>query len=139
MVKYSCKNISNFQISLSVEERRNITVLLNEYTIKKLQTTFAYVNWLDFISWNLNYSVSVDENELVLVPDQNYLFQLDAVLRTTPKRTIANYFSWRLVLYASDLLNDVLHQRYQQYVAATTGMQESEPRLTECVERTISL
>lgn len=104
-----------------------------------LQETFPYVNWRDFISWNLNNAIHVNDNELVTVPDVNYLRQLELLLQTTPKRTIANYLGWRLVLFSADLLNDVLRKRYQQYAAEAIGMLKPDPRITECVKQTTEL
>lgn len=116
-----------------------MSILMNEFSILELQTTFPYVNWLEYINSSLYNSVSFDESETVIVPDKNYMLQLNALLQSTPKRTIANYFAWRLVLYSSDLLNDVLHQRNQRFIAATMGMLKSDPRLSECVKRTMEL
>lgn len=116
-----------------------MTIPTNEYNISELQTTFPYVNWLEFVDWNLFHNISFNESETVIVPDKNYLQQLGGLLQSTPKRTIANYFACRLVIFASELLNDVLHQRSQQFIAATTGMLKSDPRLTECVKRTMEL
>lgn len=112
---------------------------MNEFRISELQKTFPYIEWQEYIDWNLNNNVTLSENETVIVPDKKYLQQLGDIIQSTPKRTIANYFACRLVLFVSDLLNDILHQRLQNFTAAITGMQESEPRLTECVKRTMEL
>lgn len=116
-----------------------MSVLMNEFSISELRTTFPYVKWFEFINSSLYNSVFFDESETVLVLDKNYMLQLNALLQSTPKRAIANYFAWRLVLYSSDLLNDVLHQRNQIFHAATTGMLNSGPRISECVKRTTEL
>lgn len=128
-----------FQIALSIEDRRNVSVLMNEYNISELQTAFPYVNWLEYINCSLYYNIIFNETEIVIVPDQNYMLQLNDLLQSTPKRTIANYFAWRLVLFSADLLNDILHQRNQKFLAATTGVLKSDPRLTECVKKTTDL
>lgn len=105
-----------------------------------LQITYPYLNWIDYIKWNLNANtnLTIDENEVIIVWDRNYLHNLDAILQLTPKRTIANYFTWRLVFFASSLLNDNLHQRYQKFISITTGRLRPLPRITECVKRTMS-
>lgn len=109
-------------------------------TIAKLQTTYPYLNWFDYIKWNLNNdSIQIDENEVVIVWDRNYLHHLNVILQLTPKRTIANYFAWRLVFFASSSMNDILHQRYQKFIGTVTGRMKSLPRITECVKRTMSL
>lgn len=81
------------QVSLSDEDRRNKTIIYNPFTIQQLQTTYPYINWLDFINWNLNGIVRVNEREKVTVPDKNYLQQLNGILQSTSKRTIANYYA----------------------------------------------
>lgn len=92
---------------------------------------------MDYINWNLHNSHNIDENEIVIVHDLNYMDKLHAILLSAPKRTIANYFAWRSVLLASDMLNDALHARLQQYLATTTGKIKSDPRQTECIKRTM--
>lgn len=105
--------------------------------MQQLQTTFPYINWLDYINWNLRGQYNIDENEIVIVHDVNYFAKLQEILISTPKRTVANYFAWRSVLTSSDLLNEVLHQRGQEFLATTTGMLKSDPRQTECVKQTM--
>lgn len=116
-----------------------MSVLMNDYNITELQIAFPYVNWLEYINCSLYGNVFFNESEIVIVPDKNYMLQLKDLLQSTPKRTISNYFAWRLVLFSSDLLNDILHQQNQKFVAATTGMLKSDPRLIECVKRTTEL
>lgn len=123
---------------MAEESARELSIVDNAFTIAELQTTYPYINWLDYINWRLNDLLRVDESEAVNVLDINYLAQLDTILELTPKRTIANYFAWRLVLSNSNLLNDVLHQRRQKYVATKTGKLKSHPRIKECVKRTIA-
>lgn len=82
--------------------------------------------------------LQVDENEVVIVLDTNYVLQLNHILQSTPKRTIANYFGWRAIYFGSDLLNNVLHEQEEQYLAKTTGMQRPVTRETECIKKTMS-
>lgn len=129
--------MNSFQISLGQEDRRNLSVLYNPFTIQELQTTFPFINWMDYINWNLRNTHNIDENEVVIVHDVAYIEKLHGILQATPKRTIANYIAWRSVLLSSDMLNDILHQRLQQFLATTTGMLKSDPRQTECVKQTM--
>lgn len=125
-------------MSLSDEERRNKSITYNPFTIKELQAEYPFIDWLEYINEHLLGLVPVDENEVVIVVDKNYLMNLNAIIQSTSKRTIANYCAWRLVLMYSEYLNDVLHKRNDQYVAAITGKQKSLPRLTECVQLTMA-
>lgn len=98
------------------------------------------MNWLDYIKWNLNDdNLQIDENEVIIVWDRNYLHHFNVILQLTPKRTIANYFAWRLVFFSSSLMDEILHQRYQKFIAIATGRLKPLPRITECVKRTMSL
>lgn len=126
----------SFKISITAEASRNFSTLLNEFNIKTIQQTFPYLNWLDYINWNLNNNVTLDENDPIIVADKNYVSQLGAVLQKTPKRTIANYFAWHAVRSSSRFLNDVLYKRGEKYLFDITGMQKTKSRVINCVERT---
>lgn len=80
--------------------------------------------------------MTFDKNEPIIINDRNYVSQLDAVLRRTPKRTIANYFAWQAVRSSTRFLSDVLHKRGEQYLFDVTGIQKTKSRITDCVERT---
>lgn len=81
--------------------------------------------------------MQVDGNEVVIVLDLKYILQLDHILQTTPKRTIANYFAWRSVMFSSELLNNILHQQADQFSAKTTGMLKADSREKECIKQTM--
>lgn len=93
---------------------------------------------MEFINGHLNHAVAIDENDVVITPDKNYLQHLGGVLQSTPPLVIANYFAWRLVLLSSDLLNDVLYQRRWQYFNEKTDL-TPKIRITECVKKTLQL
>lgn len=126
------------KVSLTDEQQRNKTIIYNPFTVQQLQATYPFINWLEFLNWSLNGIAWVNEREKVSVMDKNYLQQLNGILESTSKRTIANYFAWRLVLYYSNNLNDELHQRSVQYDTAITGVKKSLPRLTQCVKLTMA-
>lgn len=125
-------------MSLSAEERRNQSLIYNPFTIKELQSNFSFINWLEYVNWELEDLVPVDENEMIVVIDLNFLSQLNTILQSTPKRTIANYYAWRVFSRYSKYLNQMLHDRHEKYMMAITGKQKSLPRLTECVKLTMA-
>lgn len=118
---------------MTYEQRRNLSTVYNQFTIRELQTTYPYVNWLEYFNGNLQSIRQIDENEVIIVVDKNYLHQLNGLLQSTPNRTIANYFAWRLVQFTSDFLNDDLHQRKRQYFKESELTPEI--RLIECVKK----
>lgn len=126
----------SFQIAVPEGERRNLSALYNPYTVRELQVLFPYINWLDYINSVLLNVLTIDENEIVIMDVPNYFVQLGPILQTTPKRTIANYFAWRSVLFASGLMNEVLRTRKLTYLATTIGLRKHYPRYNECVTLT---
>lgn len=84
----------------------------------------------------LPHGADIDENELLIVDVPNYFAHLGPILNATPKRTIANYFAWRSVLFGSGLLNAALHNRKLQFFATTIGLKKLDPRYNECVTLT---
>ena len=63
------------RISLSKEEQRNFTVLINNlYTLKEVQRMYPYIKWVEYINALLPPPLSVDENEVVVCYDA-VLFQ----------------------------------------------------------------
>lgn len=125
-----------FQIATSEGERRNLSALYNPFTIRQLQATYPYLNWLNCINGLLPEGVQLDEDEMVIVDVPNYFLQLGSILQATPKRTIANYFAWRSVFFSSDLLNSALHTRKLQFLATTIGLRKLDPRYNTCVTLT---
>lgn len=93
---------------------------------------------MEFITEQLNHSVTIDEDDVVIVVDKNYLLHLNNVMKSTSPRVIANYFAWRLVLFSSDLLNDVLSKRKRQYFNERTKL-NANIRIAECVKKTMHL
>lgn len=122
------------QISLPREERRNATALYNPFTIKELQESYPYLNWLDYINAMLPGAVQVDENETVINTVPKFFEQLGSILESTPKRTMANYFLWRIVLTTSGTMTNQLRQRKLAYFTTLYGQLSEEPRWKECAQ-----
>lgn len=108
----------NTQISLSREKRRNESSLYHLFTIKQLQESYPYLNWLDYIQAFLPVTIELDENETVINCVPTFFEQLNDVLNSTSKRTIANYLLWRAVITASG--------------TSTNEMRKYQFRLSKC-------
>lgn len=120
---------------MTPQQRQNISLVYNPFTIQKLQMTYPYVNWLEYFNYVFQGIWNIDENEEVIVVDRNYLYRLSDLLESTPNRTIANYFGWRLVLFSSDFLNDDLHNRKRRFYGQT--QLTSNDRVNECLKKTM--
>lgn len=122
------------QISLAREDRRNASALYNPYTIKQLQESYPYLNWLDYINTLLPNGLDVAENEIVINSVPKFFEQLGNVLSSAKKRTIANYLLWRVVLTTSGTLTNELRKRKLEFYKAVYGLQGEEPRWKECIQ-----
>lgn len=100
------KNVSFYQISTAKEDLRNNTALYNPFTIKQLQESFPYLNWLDYIRSMMPTGVEITEDEIIINWEPKFFQQLGDILNSTPKRTIANYLLWRAILTISEMLPD---------------------------------
>lgn len=129
---------SIFQISWPKEERRNASLLYNPATIKEMQVKYPYLPWLEYINAMLPDNVQVDENEVVIVSVPSFFEKLGDVIHSVPKRTLANYFGWRIVLATSGTLTDELRRRKILYFSSINGQREEEPRWKECASYTSS-
>lgn len=116
------------------EDRRNATALYNPYTIKQLQESYPYLNWLDYINALLPEGLHVAENETVINSVPSFFEQLGDVLESTSKRTMANYFMWRVVLTTSGTMTTELRKRKLEFYKAVYGLQGEEPRWKECIQ-----
>uniref|UniRef100_A0A7G3AIY0 Putative m13 family peptidase n=1 Tax=Lutzomyia longipalpis TaxID=7200 RepID=A0A7G3AIY0_LUTLO len=123
-------------ISLPNEKRRNATTLYNPMKIEEVQKTYNYIDWLDYINAILPEKLKVTEKEQIIISVPTFFKDLEEVLKTTPKRTIANYMMWRVSAFSSFFLTEELRKRQLVYSTAISGKQEQEPRWKECVDMT---
>lgn len=127
---------SSFQISLAQEDRRNVSALYNPLTVKELQQKYPYIQWQDYINALLPEHVQIDENERVIDNVPKFLKELESILKSTPKRTFANYFMWRIALQTIGTLTKELRQKRLDYFKIRIGLQSEEPRWKECAKLT---
>lgn len=108
-----------------------------KFAVKRLEIVYEPMNWTEFINWNLNNLHHVIENETVVFYDRIFVDHLFYKLETTPKRTVANYLSWRIVLMTSKFLSEELRERYNQFEATELGVHKINPRDQQCAKQTM--
>lgn len=126
------------QISLAEEDRRNLTALNNPFTIRAIQQMYPYIDWLTYINALLPKHIKVDENEYVSVEVPSFFAQLGDILASTPNRTIANYFLWRIAYFVPSFMTEAQRQRSLQYVSKISGRKANKPRWKECIDSTLA-
>ncbi|KAM7362048.1 M13 family metallopeptidase neprilysin 2 isoform 1-T1 [Cochliomyia hominivorax] len=121
-------------ISWPNEKRRNSNDLYNLRTIKQLQETYPYVQWLDYINALLPEGLKVTEDEVINLSVPSFFEDLGKLLERTNKRAIANYMMWRIHAFSVAFLSEEFRKRQLQYATALSGRQEQEARWKECVD-----
>lgn len=101
-----------------------------------MQEKYPYLPWLEYINAMLPDTVQVNETEVVIVNVPSFFEKLGDVIHSVSKRTLANYFGWRIVLSTSGTLTNQLRRRKILYFSSINGQQEEEPRWKECVAYT---
>ena len=82
----------------------------------------------------LTPSSQITEDEIIVVVDTNFFYELEAVLKKTSKRTLANYVMWRVAADSTKFLTDELIKRWLKYETVLRGQNKEEPRWRECVK-----
>ncbi|XP_067648018.1 neprilysin-2 isoform X5 [Eurosta solidaginis] len=123
-------------ISWPAEKRRNTNDLYNLRTIKQLQETYPYVQWLEYTNALLPSKIQVTEDEPVNLSVPSFFDALGPLLERTPNRVIANYMMWRIHAFSIVFLSEQFRKRQLQYATALSGRQEQEARWKECVDIT---
>lgn len=108
----------------------------DETTIRDVIAAYPYFPWIDFFNKVLPESVRVNEDEVVVVSSMLFEY-LDELLRSTPKRTLANYLMWRVVKYSSDYANDALRRKMRAFNSVVGRVKPREPRSTQCTKATM--
>lgn len=128
--------VNLLQISLPREERRNASALYHPTSIKELQEKYPYIQWLEYINALMPSTLQVDENEVISVTVPTFFEKLGDILNATPKRTMANYFLWRIILATSGATTNQLFKHKVQFYKDVYGLQSEQPRWKECIQVT---
>ncbi|CAG2164051.1 unnamed protein product, partial [Oppiella nova] len=86
------------QLSLPPEDSEDPNVWYNRISFEEFnQLTHNRVDWLNItnsLMTELNETIRMKSDDLVIIQDINYFINVTQLLTTTPKRVIANYFGW---------------------------------------------
>ncbi|KAJ3649739.1 hypothetical protein Zmor_021463 [Zophobas morio] len=90
---------------------------LHLITIAEVQQKWQNINWLELINHLTKKKLSDDQ--LVAFYVENYMPELDKLLKQTTKRTQVNYVMWKLVEAYSPFLSKRIRDMVHNYVAST--------------------
>lgn len=122
-------------ISLPREERRNASKLYHPMQLSDVRGVAPIVDdWTEYINRILTEDViQVPDSERVVVSTPGYLRNLTELLRTEPKRNVANYMMWRAARASVGFLNGEIRAIGEEFVKNVTGKTETPPRWKKCV------
>lgn len=109
---------------------------MDRITIKDAEEAYPYFPWADFMKSILPENITVKEDEVVVFLSQVF-DELEEMMSTTPKRTLANYFMWRVVAYSSAFLTHDLQRKIATYQSAVTGAKSGMQRSIQCTQATM--
>merc|ERR1711884_151429 len=96
--QFSENVLLTIRISVAEEDRRNATEMYNPTTLRALKEAYG-IDWdLYFSEVFQNTNVFVNDDEKIIVREPEYFDALLPILAATPKRTIANYVRWRVLM-----------------------------------------
>jgi len=121
-------------ITLPEEQRRDNEAMYNKFTVSQLKT-----NLTDSIDWHRylrtifnNVSIEITESEPVVVYTPQYMRELGKLIQTQPKRTIANYLMWHVVMMRVTNLHQAFLDLRRDFNKAMSGTEHDRARWRTC-------
>ncbi|XP_046660730.1 neprilysin-2-like [Homalodisca vitripennis] len=120
------------------EGRRNHNRMYNPYELQMLMEDISWINWKELLNGIMPVSVSLRENEMIVVKEVEYLKKLQKLLQKYSNEAIANYMMWKSARGMVYMLTNQMRERYMKYLSVVNGSTKREPRWKECVGITLS-
>uniref|UniRef100_A0A1Y1LUT0 Peptidase M13 N-terminal domain-containing protein n=2 Tax=Photinus pyralis TaxID=7054 RepID=A0A1Y1LUT0_PHOPY len=74
-------------VTMSMEDRRNYSLLYNPISVCDLQDMFPSIRWLEYLNSALNIpNVQIQETDIVIVSVPSYISELEKLINSTSKR-----------------------------------------------------
>ena len=116
-----------------MEKRWNIKESYNMLSTSEIAERYPGIDWIEYINNILKPHSSLNDDDFINVAVLTYLNDLDVLLKSTPKRVMANYAMWRVTKDSIHLLSERLNDLSTAFSKATTGSSAKAPRWKDCV------
>lgn len=104
-------------------------------TVKQLTDKYFYIPWRNYINSILRPDASVNNDEEIIVGDVGFFDKLGNILDATPKRTLANYLAWRVIVDSVSQMNEKLRDIHREYLEVLQGSNAKTPKWQECIKQ----
>ncbi|XP_043285772.1 neprilysin-2-like [Venturia canescens] len=121
--------LANF--SSSTETPENRSEACDSMSLRLLSTTYPSVPWKQYFEGLLPGSMTVEENEDIIVCAPGYFTRLEKLLSETPKRLLANYLMWRVMETMTLRISDAPRQQSTNSTRVPKNLLE---RTDECIK-----
>ncbi|XP_023343135.1 neprilysin-2 isoform X2 [Eurytemora carolleeae] len=122
------------EMSLSQEERRNLTALNNEMTVEEANKLFPGLNWKKHINKIFrNLEIQVKATEIINIAELPYIKKLADYMAAVPARVQANYQIWRIIQNLVPFCDKSMQQIKLKFSTVLTGKEVVSPRWETCV------
>ncbi|XP_063903442.1 neprilysin-2-like isoform X1 [Zophobas morio] len=128
-------DIALTRITVPSEKRRNSSLEDNPFTIKDLEKEFPYVPWLEYINTMLYPVKTMTYDDRITVTLPQYFYELEKIIRSTPKQTMANYMYWKVIKGLIQYLNNDIRMLQLEFSKSVSGRSQLEVRWRECVQK----
>ncbi|ESO88295.1 hypothetical protein LOTGIDRAFT_165736 [Lottia gigantea] len=129
-------------ISVPSEERRDSEKLYNKMTIAQLAQNYSEFDWLGYINSIMSspkIQIDITEDEEIINYSPPYFDKLFSLLNNTPKRTLANYCTWRIVRHRISSLGKAFRDLNLEYSKVLYGTSTESARWKKCVGKANSI
>ena len=124
-------------ISLPREQMRNHSAVYNPTTLGKFPSYEGMPkSWKKYVESLYNYDDvqnDIDNSERIIVSDIDFYTNLILVLKSTEKRTLANYAGWMITMTLMSKLDSKARDIEHKYNRAMYGIDQKGPRWKTCV------
>lgn len=138
VAKQAADEMIDFEIQLanitsSVEERNNVSVLYKKIILENLHDEVPEIDWTRYLS--IVMERPMNSSEFVVMFALNYMKDLVQLVNQTEPRTVANYILWRFVRHRINNLDDRFLQAKQKFSNVLFGREKNPPRWKNCVNQ----
>ncbi|XP_033212277.1 neprilysin-2-like [Belonocnema kinseyi] len=133
------KDVLEFEIKLanissSAEESDNETALSKRVKVSELAEKYPSIPWKEYFNTLLKSFVAIGDDEIIIVNEPTFFEKFDQLIKTTPKRVLANFLFWKAAQNDLDYLTEEVRNRKKKFEAAFGNESKWVDRSQECLQ-----
>lgn len=143
--KQLAKEIVELEIELAKisdrkETRRDLTKTHSYMSISKLQETFQYLNWTQYLTDILGTKqFQLVKDKGVILGGKDYFKKFEGLLKKTHPQTLQNLATWSLIAEASSMLSKDFREQLYELEKTAYGIEREEDRWKECTNAVLAI